>query len=155
VNPLAIQNSSQLAVCTMDNNGNISGGDHGVLTTASGYTHKNTADIKTKKETECVLEEGHRLPEIKTLQNAAKLSIVEDRPIMMDYWTSSLEKTVMIGVRNDEKKMLIKNEEEYTSYIEKIFRINGKDFIILTENSIYIVDKDIPTKKISFNTDTE
>jgi hypothetical protein len=47
--------------------------------------------------------------------------------------------------------MLIKNEEEYTSYIEKIFRIGGKDFIIMTENSIYVVDKDIPTKKVSFN----
>jgi hypothetical protein len=57
----------------------------------------------------------------------------------------------MIGIRDDEKKMLIKNEEEYTSYIEKIFRIGGKDFIIMTENSIYLVDKDIPTKKVSFN----
>lgn len=100
---------------------------------------------------EVTLDEGHRLPTDKTLQNAAKLSIVEDRPIMMDYWTDSLDKTVMIGIRDDEKKMLIKNEEEYTSYIEKIFRIGGKDFIIMTENSIYLVDKDIPTKKVSFN----
>ena len=100
---------------------------------------------------EVTLDEGHRLPTDKTLQNAAKLSIVEDRPVMMDYWTDSLDKTVMIGIRDDEKKMLIKNEEEYTSYIEKIFRIGGKDFIIMTENSIYLVDKDIPTKKVSFN----
>ena len=80
---------------------------------------------------EVTLDEGHRLPTDKTLQNAAKLSIVEDRPVMMDYWTDSLDKTVMIGIRDDEKKMLIKNEEEYTSYIEKIFRIGGKDFIIM------------------------
>lgn len=105
--------------------------------------------------TEVSLDEGHRLPTDKTLQNAAKLSIVEERPIMMDYWTDSLDKKVMIGVRNDEKKMLIRSEEEYTSYVEKIFRINNKDFIIMTENSIYIVDKDIPTKKISFNTEEE
>lgn len=104
---------------------------------------------------EVSLDEGHRLPTDKTLQNAAKLSIVEERPIMMDYWTDSLDKKVMIGVRNDEKKMLIRSEEEYTSYVEKIFRINNKDFIIMTENSIYIVDKDIPTKKISFNTEEE
>jgi hypothetical protein len=104
---------------------------------------------------EVSLDEGHRLPTEKSLQNAAKLSIVEERPIMMDYWTDSLDKKVMIGVRNDEKKMLIRSEEEYTSYIEKIFRINNKDFIIMTENSIYIVDKDIPTKKISFNTEEE
>ena len=104
---------------------------------------------------EVSLDEGHSLPTEKSLQNAAKLSIVEERPIMMDYWTDSLDKKVMIGVRNDEKKMLIRSEEEYTSYIEKIFRINNKDFIIMTENSIYIVDKDIPTKKISFNTEEE
>lgn len=105
---------------------------------------------------EVVLDEGHRLPSDKTMQNAAKLSIVEDRPIMLDYWTESLDKSVMIGVREDEKKMLIKNEEEYTSYIEKIFKISNKetgtaDYIIMTENSIYVVDKDIPTKKVSFN----
>jgi hypothetical protein len=100
--------------------------------------------------TEVTLDEGHRLPDIKTLQNAAKLSIVEDRPIMMDYWTNSLEKSVMIGIRDDGKKMLIKSTDEYTSYIEKVFRIAGKDYIIMTENSIYIVDMGIPTKRVSF-----
>jgi hypothetical protein len=44
---------------------------------------------------------------------------------------------------------LIKNEEEYTSYIEKVYRIAGKDYIIMTENSIYIVDINIPTKRVS------
>jgi|UniRef100_A0A6C0CP72 hypothetical protein len=100
---------------------------------------------------EVTLDEGHRLPEMKTLQNASKLSIVEDRPIMMDYWTSSIDKTVMIGIKEDGKKMLIKNEEEYTSFIEKVYRINGKDYIIMTENSIYIVDAEIPSKKVSFD----
>ena len=104
-----------------------------------------------KKNTEITLEEGHRLPETKTLQNAAKLSIVEDRPIMMDYWIASIEKTVMIGIREDGKKMLIKNAEEYTSYIEQVFRINGKDYIIKTENSLYIVDAGIPSKRVSFD----
>ena len=101
--------------------------------------------------TEVSLEGGHRLPDIKTLQNATKLSIVEDKPIMMDYWTNSLDKTVMIGIREDGKKMLIKNMEEYTSYIDKVYRIAGKDFIIMTENSIYIVDMAIPTKRVSFD----
>ena len=100
---------------------------------------------------EVTLDEGHRLPEMKTLQNASKLSIVEDRPIMMDYWTSSIDKTVMIGIKEDGKKMLIKNEEEYTSFMEKVYRINGKDYIIMTENSIYIVDAEIPSKKVSFD----
>ena len=91
------------------------------------------------------------MPDVKTLQNAAKLSIVEDKPIMMDYWTSSLDKTVMIGIREDGKKMLIKSTEEYTSYIEKVYRINGKDYIIMTENSLYLVDTGIPSKKVSFD----
>jgi D-aminopeptidase len=97
------------------------------------------------------LDDGYRLPDIKTLQNAIKLSIVEDRPIMMDYWTNSIDKSVMIGIREDGKKMLIKSAEEYTSYIEKVYRINGKDYIILTENSIYIVDTGIPNKRVSYD----
>jgi len=98
---------------------------------------------------EITLDEGHRLPDPKTLQNAAKLSIVEDKPILLDYWTNSIDKTVMIGIREDGKKMLIKNTEEYTSYIDKVYRIAGKDYIIMTENSIYLVDINIPTKRVS------
>ena len=100
-----------------------------------------------------LLEQGHRLPDVKTLQNAAKLSIVEDKPILMDYWTGSLDKTVMIGIRSEDptKKMLIKSTEEYTSYIEKIYRINKKDYIIMTENSLYLVDIEIPSKRVSFD----
>jgi hypothetical protein len=68
---------------------------------------------------------------------------------MMDYWTFSLDKTVLIGVREDnQEKLLVKSEEEYTSPISKIYKV-GKEYIIITENSIYIVDVEIPTKKIS------
>ena len=111
----------------------------------------NIKQTMSEEKKEVTLDEGHRLPEIKTLQNAAKLSIVEDRPVMMDYWTSSIDKTVMVGIKEDGKKMLIKNTEEYTSYIEKIYRINGKDYIIMTENSIYIVDCEIPSKKVKMD----
>jgi hypothetical protein len=91
---------------------------------------------------------GYRLPENNTLQHAAKLSIIEDKPILMDYWTPSLEKTVLIGVKNNDEKLLVKSEEEYTSPVNKIFKV-GKEFIIMTENSIYIVDVEIPKKMIS------
>jgi len=97
---------------------------------------------------------GYRLPETTTLQHAAKLSIVDDKPIMMDYWTESIERTVLIGVKDASgskdtpEKLLVKNEEEYTSPISKIYKV-GKEFIIMTENSIYIVDAQIPTKRIS------
>jgi hypothetical protein len=92
--------------------------------------------------------DGHRLPETTTLQHAAKLAIVEDKPIMMDYWSNSLEKSVLIGVKENKEKLLVKSEEEYTSPISKIYKV-GKDYIIVTENSIYLVDVNIPTKRIS------
>jgi hypothetical protein len=91
---------------------------------------------------------GYRLPENTTLQHAAKLAIVEDKPIMLDYWTNSLDKTVLIGVKDNKEKLLVKSEEEYTSPVSKIFKV-GKEYIIMTENSIYIVDVEIPTKRIS------
>tara|TARA_B100001142_G_C13756229_1_gene431378 strand:+ start:60 stop:374 length:315 start_codon:yes stop_codon:yes gene_type:complete len=91
---------------------------------------------------------NYRLPENTTLQHVTKLSIVEDKPIMMDYWTSSIEKESLIGVKESQEKLLVKSEEEYTSPIIKIFK-SGSEFIIVTENSIYLVDKEIPTKRIS------
>jgi hypothetical protein len=91
---------------------------------------------------------GYRLPENTTLQHAAKLSIVEDKPIMFDYWTSSLEKSVLIGVKETQEKLLVKSAEEYTSPIAKIYKV-GTEYIIITENSIYVVDVGIPTKRIS------
>ena len=89
-------------------------------------------------------------PSNTTLKSAVKLSILEDKPIMMDYWKDSLEKKSLIGVKQDEdqEKLLIKNEEEYTSPISKIYK-SEDEFIIMTENSIYIVSSKIPTKKIS------
>ena len=91
---------------------------------------------------------GYRLPENTTLQHAAKLAIVEDKPVMLDYWTNSLDKSVLIGVKDNKEKLLVKSEEEYTSPIAKIFKV-GKEYIVMTENSIYIVDVEIPTKRIS------
>ena len=91
---------------------------------------------------------GYRLPENTTMQHALKLAIVEDKPIMLDYWTSSLDKTVLIGVKENQEKLLVKSEEEYTSPIAKIYKV-GTEYIIVTENSIYLVDVNIPTKRIS------
>ena len=91
---------------------------------------------------------GYRLPEMTTLQHAAKLSIIEDKPIMLDYWTSSLEKTVFIGVKENRKKLLVKSQVEYTSVMSNIYK-TGTEYIIMTENCIYIVDVNIATKRIS------
>ena len=90
---------------------------------------------------------GYRLPDNTTLQHASKLAIVEDKPILLDYWTQSLEKTVFVGVKESQEKLLVRNEEEYTSPIAKIFKV-ATEYIIITENSIYVVDAEIPTKRI-------
>jgi hypothetical protein len=89
-------------------------------------------------------------PSDKTLKNAAKLSIQDDRPIMLDYWTESYEEspTVMIGVKTNEDKLLVRSSEEFTSPISKIFKVE-EEYIIVTENSIYIVSCKIPTRRIS------
>jgi len=92
--------------------------------------------------------DNYRTPTNATLQHACKLSIVDDKPIMLDYWTSSLDKKVLIGVRENQEKLLVKSEDEYTSPISKIYKIET-EYIIITENSIYLVSADISTKRIS------
>ncbi len=89
-----------------------------------------------------------KLPSTVILQHASKLAIVEDRPIMLDYWKDSLTQNVLIGVRENQEKLLVRNEEEYTSPIAKIFKVES-EYIIVTENSIYIVSASIPTKRIN------
>lgn len=91
---------------------------------------------------------NYRLPTDVTMKHAAKLSIVDDKPIMMDYWTFSLDKKALIGARENGEKLLVKSEDEYTSTIQKFYK-SGSEYIVITENSIYIVSNDIPTRKIS------
>jgi len=91
---------------------------------------------------------SYRLPADITLQHAAKLAIVDDKPIMLDYWTASLDKKALVGIREGGEKLLVKSEDEYTSPISKFYK-SDKDYIIITENSIYLVSADIPTRKIS------
>lgn len=95
-------------------------------------------------------EEVLKLPGDATLKNACKLSIQEDKPVMLDYWMDSCDEntSVMIGVKTNEEKLLVRSSDEFTSPISKIYKV-GDDYIIMTENSIYIVFSNIPTKRIS------
>ena len=92
--------------------------------------------------------EDYRLPEVNTLTHATKLAIVEDKPIMRDYWRGSLDKTVLIGLNENGEKLLVKSDEEYTSTVVKIYKVNS-EYIIMTENSIYLVDNQIQLRRIS------
>jgi hypothetical protein len=92
-------------------------------------------------------ETSVKLPSNTTLQYAAKIASGDDKPIMMDYWQLSLDKSVLIGIKENNEKLLVKSEEEYTSPISKIYKIE-EEYIIVTENSIYLVSSDIPNKRI-------
>lgn len=88
-------------------------------------------------------------PSATVLVQAAKVAIDEDRPIYLDYYTDSVSKKCCIGVRGDNSKMLVKSDTEYTSTIERIMRMKEENtWIVLTENSLYIVSGDIPVKRI-------
>jgi hypothetical protein len=97
-----------------------------------------------------ITSEEQQIPTFKTLQHASKIAILEDKPILLDYWTDSFQNKALIGVKQteDQEKILIKNEEEYTSPISKIFK-TGDEYLVITENSIYIVSNSIPMKKIN------
>ena len=66
---------------------------------------------------------------------------------MLDYFADSCRKACCIGVR-DNIKYLVKSETEYTSTIQNIFKLD-ECFLVCTENSLYIVHKDIPVKRVS------
>lgn len=100
------------------------------------------------EQTSSEAESGYKLPSDITMKHAAKLSIVEDKPIMLDYWTSSLDKKALVGVRETGEKLLVKSEDEYTSPISKFYK-SATEYIIITENSIYLVSSEIPTKRIT------
>jgi hypothetical protein len=87
------------------------------------------------------------LPSVNILLRACKVAIDEDRPIYLDYWTDSLEKKCCIGVQG-QSKFLVKSDNEYTSAIQQVFKCETA-YIVLTENSLYIVDASIPIKRIA------
>ena len=87
-------------------------------------------------------------PSATVMAQAAKIAIEQDRPIYLDYYADSIEKKCCIGVQ-DTTKFLVKSDTEYTSPITSIMRIKEeKVYLVLTENSIYVVSSDIPAKRI-------
>ena len=95
---------------------------------------------------------AERVPSATTLLNAAKLAIQRDMPIQLDYFVDSADGKAFLGEdAQTNEKMLVKNSEEYTSHIQKIYKA-GDDFIIMTENSIYLVSGKVQKRKIQAST---
>jgi len=93
-----------------------------------------------------------KIPSATTLVSAAKLAIQKDMSIQLDYFVDSADGKAFLGEdAQTAEKMLVKNSEEYTSLIQKIYK-SGDDFIIMTENSIYLVSGKIQKRKIQAST---
>jgi hypothetical protein len=91
------------------------------------------------------------VPSATVLLRAAQVSIDEDKPIYFDYYRDSVEKKCCIGVQG-QTKYLVKSNDEYTSTIQSVFKCETC-FIVMTENSLYIVDAAIPIKRVMASTE--
>ena len=92
------------------------------------------------------------LPSAQVLVQAAKLAQQLDRPIQLDYYADTYSQKAVIGEDPETKdKLLVKSNEEYTSLIQKIYKV-AEDYLVLTENSIYIVSGKVAKRKIAAST---
>ena len=88
------------------------------------------------------------LPNPSTLLQASKLAMSEDKPIHLDYFADTLSGKAYLGEDSETKeKMLVKSVDEFTSLIKKVYKV-ADDYIIMTENSIYIVSGKIQRRRI-------
>ena len=89
------------------------------------------------------------LPTATILLQAAKLAMEQDRAILLDYYEQTANGTAFLGEDPDTKeRILVKSKDEFTSLIKKLYKV-GDDFIILTENSIYLVSGKIQKRKVN------
>jgi hypothetical protein len=107
---------------------------------ATSATPANASSNSTQQEI---------LPHPTTLLHASRIAIQQDRPIQLDYYVESATGKAFMGEDPETKeKMLVKSNDEFTSLIGKIYKVQ-EDFIILTENSIYIVSGKIQKRRIN------
>jgi hypothetical protein len=89
------------------------------------------------------------LPAAQTLVQAAKIAIEQDRAMMLDYYRQTCAGTAFLGEDpTTTERVLVKSKDEFTSLIKKLYKV-GEDFIIVTENSLYIVSGKIQKRKVN------
>jgi hypothetical protein len=125
-----------------------SGVSNGAAGGAAAGSNSGNGTVANAVSKPSVADSNSRQPCYACFQHATKIAILEDKPIILDYWTASLEKACLIGVRQNNEKLLVKSEDEYTSPIAKIYKVES-EYIIVTENSIYLVSADISTRRIN------
>jgi hypothetical protein len=88
------------------------------------------------------------VPSAQVLVHAAKLAIEQDKPIQLDYYKDTAMNKAFLGEDQETKeKMLIKSNDEFTSLVQKVYKVQ-EDYIITTENSIYIASGKIQKRRI-------
>lgn len=81
-----------------------------------------------------------------TLNQAAKLSIKISKPICFYFYLDSCRNAVKICT-NETDKIIYKNNEEHTSSISNIYKVNN-ELLIVTENTIYIISANTKVSKL-------
>ena len=88
------------------------------------------------------------MPSAQVLVHAAKLALEQDKPILLDYFLDTANGKAFLGEDQETKeKMLIKSNEEFTSLVQKVYKVQD-DYIIMTENSIYVASGKIQKRRI-------
>jgi hypothetical protein len=77
------------------------------------------------------------MPSNDTLNQAAKLSIKISKPICFYFYIDSCKGNASI-VSAEGEKIIYKNNEEHTSPIKNTYKV-GNEYLVVTENTIYIV----------------
>ena len=91
------------------------------------------------------------IPSAAALLQAARLAMQEDRPIQLDYYAETATQKAFLGEDpNTKEKLLVKSADEFTSLVQKIFKA-GEDYLITTENSLYIVSSKLQKRKINMS----
>jgi hypothetical protein len=82
------------------------------------------------------------------LVQAAKFSIQHDKPIQLDYYVATHTGSAFLGEdAKTKERVLVKSKDEFTSLIQKLYKVES-DFIIITENSIYILSGKLNKRKV-------
>lgn len=86
------------------------------------------------------------IPSTNTLSQAAKLSIKISKPVCFYFYIDSCNDSIKICT-NETDKIIFKNLDEHTSSISNIYKVDN-EYLIVTENTIYIISSNTKVAKI-------
>jgi hypothetical protein len=109
------------------------------------------ANASATAQTAQTAQSAEIFPNPSALLQAAKLAMAQDKPVQLDYYADTVTGKAFMGEDAETKeKMLVKSAEEFTSLIQKVYKV-AEDYIIMTENSIYLVSGKVQKRRIQAN----